>query len=120
MAMKKSNSFTMIDQGRTINALDFFVLIHMAMSSAEIPSLGWTHARTSYHKWLNELATVDMQIGKDHLEDALYAANMLNETGVYKHPHGVEFDDLLKKILRPGEIFDKITNVIKLEEVEHA
>jgi len=97
---------------RPINGLDFFVLIHASMTCAET-KVGWNHVRKTYQTWLRELSSLSLSKSKEHLEDALYAVNMLDEDDKFRHPYGMNFNNFLNKVLRPNERFDKIINVIK-------
>jgi len=101
-----------MNKRRRISALDFYTLIHASMTAAQHPRIGWNHAETTYPKWLAELQDQKISISDDHLEDALYAANLLDEKKKFHHPFGLNFNTLLKRILTVGESFDKIGNII--------
>lgn len=78
--------------------------------------IGWNHADTVFLDWLNQLSQKNIEINDEHLEDALYAANMLNEAKLLKHPTGAHFTQILKKVLKKDERFDRLVNVIVKED----
>lgn len=101
---------------RPINALDFFVLIHAVMASIQDKNIEWNHASKTYQTWFRDLSGLNLEISKEHLEDALYSANLLNEKDKFYHPYNKLFNNFVKSLLLPGEKFDKISNIIVKED----
>lgn len=101
------------DKERVISAVDYYFLIHCCIVSAlNSRQLGWNHADTTFDMWLKELGDISILINDNHLEDALYAANMMSEKRIYRHPLNIDFNMLLKRVLKSYEGFDKTLNVI--------
>jgi hypothetical protein len=101
---------------RQIGAADLFALIAAFTQAAQNPKIGFNHVSTDITGWLASFAPWGLVMDDAFLEDLLYGANMLDELGQFKHPLEKDFDGMLAGILRPGEVFDKVTNSIREKE----
>lgn len=96
----------------SLQAGELVALIWSLNEAIHNNKVGFNHATTDVQGWLHSLAPHGISLDTAFVEDMLYAANMLDEMGKYKHPLDKSFDDTLRLVLAPGEIFDKDVNEI--------
>lgn len=97
-------------RARPIRVLDLAILLYMVRDAAEDPLVGWEdthHTLESATRTLNQVTTID----QDLLENGLWAANLMDEIGKFKHPMGLTLDQWLAKVMeKAGGTFDKTYN----------
>lgn len=97
-----------------ISAENLAALLTSLTLSTQDPKFGFNHVTTDAQGWFASFAPYGVDMDQAFIEDMLYAANMLDEAGKFKHPKGMGFDDMLKTVLKSSEYFDKDTNEIKV------
>jgi hypothetical protein len=96
----------------SVQAADLAALLWGLNQAIHSPKIGFNHATTDVSGWMKSLAPYGVGLDSAFVEDMLYACNMLDELKQFKHPQGKTFDQMLKTLLSPVEIFDKETNSI--------
>lgn len=95
-----------------LQAAELVALIWSLNEAIHSPKIGFNHATTDVQGWLQSLAPHGISLDTAFVEDMLYASNMLDELGKFKHPLGKSFNDAVRLVLAPGETFDKDVNEI--------
>lgn len=98
-------------QRKGITTLDLAALAFSIREVNEDPGIGFDDAAEtamSAMRKMNKPFYVDPEL----LETGLWAANMLNESGKFKHPLNYTFDEWVNKILHGRGTFDKTYNII--------
>lgn len=97
----------------SIRPLDLALLIWNVREAAQDAEIGYEDADTSYEYFMANLNRA-MPIKRQVLEAALWASNLLDEAGEFKHPGGYSFEQWLRKLLPPGVAFDRFYNLISV------
>lgn len=89
---------------RTISALDVTALLSNVIYATHQRDVGIEDAHRTAEALIKEL-NVQLRLSESVIESALWACNMLNEKGYFKHPGGLTFSELTKRIAG-REVFD--------------
>lgn len=117
--MEAEESIVPVPRKFSIDLIDLALLIYHSYVAAEHPKIGNNHAYATLEGLVRGQLNKSTLITRDALEAALYNANMLQEEGLFMHPHFDSFDALVKDLLHSrntGLKFDKFYNRIYREK----
>lgn len=96
-----------------IRLLDVAVMLEDLYEAKSHPEIGWGDANVSIQEYRRILNTF-VEIPDNIIEGGLWASNMLNEVGKFKHPDRLKFKTWVKKLFNgTGKKFNFIYNVIE-------
>ncbi len=99
------------DRFLNITALDAAVLLMHVMDGLADKDVGFEDADKTYEQVRNSLNRTFM-LSKETIESALWACNLLNEKGKFKHPDGMSFEGFVSK-MAPKKRFDVLRNILE-------
>ncbi len=114
--MKEELSTIPIPTKYSVSLIDLGLLIYYAYVAAEHPEIGNNHAYATTEGLVKGQLNRSTLITRDALEAALYNANILDEHGLFWHPHFKDFKTLVASLLHTnttGIYFDDFYNLIR-------
>lgn len=97
---------------REIRILDLLVLLDNTRLGASSPQIGFEDSQQALDTFLNGL-NKKVMIPNSSIESALWACNLLDEQGKFKHPKDLTLDQFVSSLLKKGEKFNKKYNFIR-------
>ena len=90
-----------------VRAADLVALRAMVLAGASHKDVGFEDTDRTLPQ-LNRYLDVGLRVNQGVLESALWSASLMEEAGVFVHPEGNTFGEMLHRIVPKGYRFDRM------------
>lgn len=98
-----------------ISLMDIMVLLYHIKVGESVPDVGYEDAERPIEEILEELKR-QSTVRHKTLERALWSCNLMDEAGLFWHPEGITFKDMLRRVVPVDYRFDREYNLIVRKE----
>jgi hypothetical protein len=101
-------------QWRAVRLLDLAVLLYAVHQASTDEQVGFEDARETIQTLTRRL-NKSVLIDPNHIESALWSANLLDEQAKFRHPTGMSFEEFAQRIVGK-DTFNRRYNVIERKD----